>query len=84
MICEQLPMRYLLNQETICQGHFEDLKVERTYKGYQFRYWLSRCGPEDGMESAPINVEIYRDDLGWVNYANYGTWAEWEAIKKEI
>lgn len=56
---------YLASLPTIAQGQADDLKVETG----TLRYWLSRCGPEDGQD---YEVEVERlEDGRWQPLLSY-------------
>lgn len=56
---------FLAKQPTLSVGQADDLKVEAG----GFRYWLARCGPEDG-EEWQVHVERF-DDGRWCNLLSY-------------
>ena len=56
---------YLERFLTLSTGQADDLKLERN--GY--RYWLARCGPEDG-EEWQVHVERLVDGC-WVPLLSY-------------
>lgn len=58
-------IRYLDSLETLSVGQADDLKLDTG--GY--RYWLARCGPEDG-EAWQVHVERLEDGR-WEQLLSY-------------
>ena len=61
-------------KDTLSQGQAEDLKVDEG----GVRWWLSRCGPEDGQDF-PIGVEVCIKGR-WTEVHRYGDWDEWNRL----
>lgn len=62
----------MARKPTQASGQAEDLKVDEG----GVRWWLSRCGPEDGQDF-PIGVEVCIRG-NWREVHRYGDWDEWE------
>lgn len=54
--------------ETLSTGQADDLKLE-TGQGY--RFWLSRCGVEDGEPYEHTITVEYEENGSWVNVCRY-------------
>ncbi len=59
----------LKKKKTLAVGQDANLKVDNG----TLRYWLSRCGPEDGAEY-PVTVEKLEKGR-WVVVHQYGSWS---------
>lgn len=74
---EKYSVEDLAAMPTISQGQADDLK----YQHLNVRWWLARCGEEDGQEY-PIMVEI--EVMGrWEEVHKYGDWDQWRDIKDD-
>ena len=74
---EKFTVDWLTNQPSLSESQDADLKEEMDGA----RWWLSRCGPEDGQEY-PIIVELRI--LGrWEVVHEYGDWDDWRRVQQE-
>jgi len=74
---EQYTVTELAKMETLCEGQAEDLRVDEG----NVRWWLSRCGPEDGQDF-PIGVEVRIKGV-WSEVHRYGCWTEWRRAERD-
>jgi len=72
----ELPVTHMYYWPTICVGQASDLKLDTG----KYRYWLARCGPDDGNEGFPIEVEELIDGR-WETIGGYGNWHHWRNLK---
>ena len=56
---------FLADLPTLSQGQADDLKIDSGCR----RYWLARCGPEDG-EQWQVHVEDQRNGV-WEQWLSY-------------